>query len=164
MEEEKAKEKLTKKLNQLYEWPEDRIKTMLKEKLESDNWAIKEIHWGKEQGKDVVACRNGRTIVFEAKGEPKSPLSDYTQRRHYTRDALASIISYMIADEPNCKYCLAFPKRTLYISHVHRQIPSLVRRKLGLYVIFLDADGSIYALFPNQEDSYELDMFERFFE
>lgn len=158
------KKKAAEKLTQLYNWPEDKVKSLLKQKLEASGWAIIEIHWGKEQGKDLVVAKNQRSIVFEAKGEPKSLISEYTERRHFVRDALSSLISYMVTDDADCRYCIAFPANKLYIRHVLKQIPIVARRKLGLYAIFLNEHGSTKVLLPDEEELQELTLFDDLFE
>jgi len=161
--EEDLKKKFTKKMTRLYDWPEDKVKSLLKTKLEVDGWEITEIHWGREQGRDMVAAKNNRSIIFETKGEPKSPTSEYTERRHFVRDSLSTLISYMVTEDANCKYCVVFPNNELYVGHVLKQFPLLVRKKLDLHALFVNADGSAEVLFPGKERTSKLLSFDSLF-
>jgi hypothetical protein len=68
----KLRGKFTSIMNMLSIWPEDRVKTILKERLEREGWEVT-VSMGQEQGKDIDAIKGDRVIHIEAKGEPKSP-------------------------------------------------------------------------------------------
>ena len=136
-DEAKLKAKYSKIWDDLRKWPEDRIKTNLKEKLEKEGWRITEISMGNEQGKDLEATKNGFLIHIEAKGEPKSLTSFDQERRQNVGGALMSLIQHMTNEKEKYIYCMAFPNNGRYSSIICKRIPMYVREKLEVYAILV---------------------------
>ncbi|GEM_PF-7089173 len=156
-------EQFSKLSTELDKWPEDRVKTLLKERLEKELWAIIKIAMGTEQGKDLEATKNSKAIHIEAKGEPKSISSYRQERRQFVGGALISLITHMTQEDENIAYCMAFPDNDYYLRGVLTRIPSLVRKKLRVFGLFLREDSSIQVLYPSNNNTEELRSFDDLF-
>ena len=49
----------------LSKWPEDKVKTILKERLEKEGWSITQASMGSQQGKDLEANKNNKIIHID---------------------------------------------------------------------------------------------------
>jgi hypothetical protein len=150
-------------MNMLYKWPEDRIKTMLKERLETEGWTITQVSMGSERGKDLEAVKDHKVIHIEAKGEPRSPSSYQSERRSFIGGALASLIAHMNEKTADNAFCMAFPDNDYYLRGVRTLVPLYVRNKLRLFTIFLKDDSPIMILLPDANDVKTLNRFEELF-
>ncbi len=160
---EAVRDKFINIMSNLSKWPEDRVKTILKDRLEREGWNITTISMGQEQGKDLEAVKGEWTIHIEAKGEPKSPNSYRQERRQFIGGALMSLITCMTEENVNRKFCIAFPDNEYYLSGVLTRIPSLIRKKLNLFAMFLQEDASIRVLMPSSTDTKVLFSFDELF-
>lgn len=167
MTEAEEKDKIRVKFNQimniLYKWPEDKVKTILKERLEREGWDITQVSMGSEKGKDLEAIKDDKVIHIEVKGEPKSPISYRTERRSYIGGALMSLIAHMNEKTANNAFCMAFPDNDYYLRGVKTLVPLYVRNKLRLFTVFLKDDNTIMILLPNASDVRALNRFEELF-
>ena len=147
----------------LRKWPEDRVKAILKDRLEREGWNITLLAMGHERGKDLEATKGNRVIHIEAKGEPGS-LSNYrVERRSFIGGALMSLISHMNKDNADEALCMAFPDNDYYLRGVTSRVPRYVRNKLRVHALFLNDDSTIRVLLPNANDARILDSFEELF-
>lgn len=161
--EDKIREQFIKIMKELQKWPEDKVKKVLKQKLEDETWMVSTVSYGTEHGKDLEATKGPRTIIIEAKGEPKSPNTYQQQRRGSIRGAFASIIQYMRENNPDRVYCIAFPNNDYYPRHTQELIPRLVRTKLALSILFVDENGLLNVLLPDAMEICQLRRFDDLF-
>lgn len=161
---DKIREQFAKIMEELQKWPEDRVKKVMKQRLEDEDWIVSTVSYGTEHGKDLEATKGLRTITIEAKGEPKSPNSYQQERRAFIRGAFASIIQYMRADNPDTAYCIAFPNNKYYPRHTQELIPRLVRTKLALNILFTDENGLLHVLLPDAMEIRQLATFDDLFD
>ena len=150
-------------MSMLSKWPEDRVKTILKERLEKEGWDITHVSMGSERGKDLEAIKDDKIIHIEAKGEPKSPSNYRNERRSFIGGALMSLIAHMNEKTANNMFCMAFPDNDYYLRGVKTRIPLYVRNKLRLFTIFLGDEDTIMVLLPNASDARTLNSFEELF-
>ena len=162
-EKDKIRQDIIRISNELLKWPEDKVKSLLKERLEREGWNVNTISLGYEKGRDLEAQKGDLTIIIEAKGEPKSPLTYLVQRRSYVQGALASIAAWMKEENPKTRYLIAFPENGYYPRGVKNLIPALVRKKLGLLAVFINEDSSVETLFPYSDEVTQLNRFDDLF-
>ena len=162
-EEEKLKLRFNQIMHMLYKWPEDKVKTILKEQLEREGWAITQIAMGTEKGKDLETTKDDRVIHIEVKGEPKSPLSYQVERRAFIGQALTSLITHMNEGTANNAFCMAFPDNDYYLRGVRRLVPLYVRNRLRVFTIFVGDGNVIQILLPNSNEVRTLNRFEELF-
>lgn len=161
---EKNKNRFNQIMDMLSKWPEDKVKTILRERLEREGWSITQVSMGIEKGKDLETIKDGKVIHIEAKGEPKS-LSNYrNERRSFIGGALMSLIFHMNEKTVKNVFCMAFPDNDYYLRGVQTRIPLYVRSKLRLFTIFLKDDNTIRVLLPNTNDVRILNSFEELFD
>lgn len=163
-DEDKIREQFVKIMKELQKWPENRVKEVLKQRLEAEGWMISTISYGTERGKDLEVTKGPRTIIIEAKGEPKSPSSYQQERRGFIRGAFASIIQYMREDNPDRAYCIAFPNNEYYPRRVQELIPRSVRTKLVLNILFVDENGLLHVVLPDAMEICQLTRFDDLFD
>lgn len=96
----------------------------------------------------MEAIKGPRTLIVEAKGEPKSRYTYKQERQEFIRSAFASIIQYMREENLDRAYCIAVPNNEYYSRRTRELIPELVRMKLGLNILFVDEKGSLHVLLP----------------
>lgn len=162
-EKDKIRVKFNQIMNMLSKWPEDKIKTILKERLEREGWNITQVSMGSEKGKDLEAIKDDKVIHIEVKGEPKSPLNYRNERRSFIGGALMSLIAHMNEKTANNAFCMAFPDNDYYLRGVKTRVPLYVRNKLRLFTIFLKDDNTIRILLPNASDVRTLNSFAELF-
>lgn len=161
-DEEKLRQKFEELITELQLWPEDKVQEMLARKLRDEGWRVSTAP-GQSHGVDVDARKGEQAVIIEVKGEPNSPKTYRNQRRGYLRGALASIIKRMVDENPNQVFCIAFPNNDYYPTAVPKQIPVLVRKKLNLFALFVQTDGSILVLRPKDTNSVKLTTFDSLF-
>jgi hypothetical protein len=147
----------------LSKWPEDKVKTILKERLEKEGWSITQASMGSQQGKDLEANKNNKIIHIEAKGEPNSPSSYRQEKRSFIGGALMSLIAHMNNGQQNYAYCMAFPNNDYYLRGVQSRIPLYVRSTFRLAAVFLNDDNTIEVLFPDANSVKLLSSFDELF-
>jgi len=162
-ERDKIRAKFDRIMNMLNKWPEDEVKTRLKERLEREGWNITQVSMGSEKGKDLEATKDDKVIHIEAKGEPKSPSNYRNERRSFIGGALMSLIAHMNEKTANNAFCMAFPDNDYYLRGVKMRVPLYVRNKLRLFAIFLEDDNTIRLLLPDARDVKTLNSFEELF-
>jgi len=162
-EKEKMREKYTKIMRELDRWPEDSVKKLLEQRLKNEQWTISWIAFGHERGKDLLATKGARQIIIEVKGEPKSPLSYVQERRAFIRGAFASIVQHMREDKTDVAYCIAFPNNGYYPRRTEELLPRLVRSKLALNALFVNDNGILDRLLPNEDRICRLARFDDLF-
>ena len=158
MSEADSEDRLRARFDKLWDtpgkWPEDRVKAILKDRLESEGWSITRLAMGREEGKDLEATKGNRVIHIEAKGEPLS-LSNYrVERRSFIGGSLMSLISHMNEDNPHEALCMAFPDNDYYLRGVTSRVPRYVRNKLRLYALFLTDDNTIRMAWSQHTDTF----------
>ncbi len=52
----------------LAKWPEDRVKTVLGDRLRAEGWTVEEVHFGTERGKDLAGSRGDRKVGLPQAG------------------------------------------------------------------------------------------------
>ena len=124
------------------------VQDMLVTHLQAQGWSIRKLAdtGSFERGPDVVAEREGRTLIFEVKGYPSSVFehgankgqpkksSPGVQARHWFADALFSAIVRQTAF-PDAQVALAFPHVPKYHQLLEKARWALQRLGLGFYFV-----------------------------
>lgn len=114
---------------------EDFIKDAIDKWLCAQSWETA-IAWGRERGIDIVARRESERWIIEAKGQGNSP----QEQGNYFLNGLSELLNRM--DDPSARYSLAFPDLRRY-QGLWDRLPRLVKDKLGISMLFVDANGTI---------------------
>ena len=114
---------------------EDELKHLLVEWLHRDGWATK-VAWGKAQGVDVIATRDGHSWIIEAKGTGSSQ----PMRVNYFLGALGELLQRM--NDPAARYSLALPDLPQF-RRLWERLPGTAKQRLGLSALFVTPDGRI---------------------
>lgn len=135
--------------------PEAQAQAMLVTYLVGQDWRIQRVAdtAAKEQGADVVATRDGRTLAVEVKGYPgrryadprrageTKPTAPATQARHWYAQAILKAM-LMRSDQPGHEIGIALPDVPTYRSLHQRTRGSL--RRLDVAVFFIGpGDGRV---------------------
>jgi hypothetical protein len=114
---------------------EDFIKRVLDVWLRERGWRP-EIAWGRQRGIDIQACRKSERWVIEVKGKGISPQA----QGNYFLNGLSELLNRIT--DPSARYSLALPDLPRY-QRLWKRLPHLVKHKLGLSMLFVDAKGTI---------------------
>lgn len=115
--------------------PEDAIKEVLKDWLTVEGWLV-QIAWGKKQGVDIDAVRDGQRWVIEVKG----PGSRQPMRVNYFLAILGETLQRM--SDAHTMYSIALPDMLQY-RNLWKRLPSLAKSRTKISILFVNVDGKI---------------------
>lgn len=126
---------------------EDDVVDSVKDFLIDDGWTIQSFARATEHGDDIVALRDGVTLVVEAKGEGSSKTHTARYGKPFSRQqvgkhvGVAVLRALRVHSEGTGVPGLAFPATDLHRTEVARVWPAL--EKLGLVVFWVDDDRRV---------------------
>ncbi len=113
----------------------ERTKQILRAYLATDGWKLGAA-WGASHGIDIDARRNGARWIIEV-GIPQDRACDVAGT---FVSAVGKILQRM--QEPAPKYSIAVPD-TEPFHRLWERLPVLVKKRIGLTVLFVDMSGSV---------------------
>jgi hypothetical protein len=114
---------------------EDLIKKYLERWLVSEGWQVR-VAWGHTQGVDVLAIKDNKHWIIEAKGEG----SLHPMRVNYFVAILGETLQRM--HDPEAIYSIALPDMQQF-QNLWQRLPTLAKQRTGISVLFIDKDGKI---------------------
>jgi hypothetical protein len=125
---------------------EDEVVAAVRGHLEGAGWVIKTWALAIEHGDDIVAEREGRRLIVEAKGEGSSKTGSHRFGNPFSRSQVGSHVPRAIykalrALAENAEAGVAFPDTPLHRAFVGAVQP--VTSHLGISVFWVDRPGSV---------------------
>lgn len=125
---------------------EDEVVAAVRGHLQGAGWVIKTWALATEHGDDIVAEREGRRLIVEAKGEGSSKTGRPRFGNPFTRSQVGSHVPRAIykalhALAENAEAGVAFPDTPLHRAFVGAVQP--VTSQLGISVFWVDRTGSV---------------------
>lgn len=114
---------------------EDEIKEVLADWLSASSWNV-EVAWGKRQGIDIAAERNGTRWLIEVKGLG----SRNAMRVNYFLAVLGETLQRM--DEPKAKYSIALPDVGQF-RRLWDRLPEVAKERTKITVLFVSEEGAV---------------------
>ena len=114
---------------------EDGVKRASQLWLEESGWQVSVI-WGRGRGIDVIATKDGRRWVIEAKGcGSLDPM-----RVNYFLAILGELLQRM--DDPDARYSIALPDLKQF-RRLWQRLPDLVKSRTTISALFVDGSGRV---------------------
>lgn len=114
---------------------EDELKRILERWLTAQGWTV-EIAWARSPGIDLLARKDGKRWIIEAKGQGSlAPM-----RVNYFLGALGETLQRM--DDPSATYSVAFPDVKQF-RNLWSRLPQLARERTQISALFVTHDGQI---------------------
>ena len=117
---------------------EDQVKTFLANMLKQAGWSV-QVAWGRARGIDITAIRGDERWIFECKGTGSSA----PMQNNYFLGAIGELLQRM--DNNRAKHSVAFPDVPKF-RRLWSELPTKVKHKLHLTVLFVTTDGSVQEL------------------
>jgi hypothetical protein len=116
--------------------------------LENEEWQIESYCLGQKRGNDIVATKDGETLVVEAKGARADDKSPTKRRDKFSGGQIKKHFGYALIKimgekykNPSFNYAIAQPNDDDILKHTANLIPFLKKLDIGHY--WVSADGSI---------------------
>jgi len=140
------------------EWFEEtNVTRKIVEWLRKDGWAILKFNEDKRlRGPDIVALREGRKLIIEAKGYPsdryvrgakkgqKKPTPPNLQAKHWFAEALLAVLREKHR-EPDSIIAVGFPRKPIYEKLIN-EVKDVLCKCLDMLFILVNEDGEITTL------------------
>jgi len=114
---------------------EDEVKRALQLWLEESGWQVSVI-WGRGRGIDVIATKDGKRWIIEAKGcgslDPR--------RVNYFLSILGELLQRM--DDPDARYSIALPDMKQF-RRLWQRLPDLAKSRTKISALFVDGSGRV---------------------